>query len=38
MPDYKNKMTLQELGINYEDIILKFMGVGLLPTNYLSLK
>ena len=38
IPDYKNKMTLQELGINYEDVILKFMGVGLLPANYLSLK
>ena len=38
LPDYKNKMTLQELGLNYEDLILKFMGVGLLPKNYLSLK
>ena len=38
MPDYRNKMTLQELGINYEDVILKFMGVGLLPKNYLSVK
>tara|TARA_R100000781_G_C4074732_1_gene125682 strand:+ start:525 stop:1034 length:510 start_codon:yes stop_codon:yes gene_type:complete len=38
MPDYKNKMTLQELGINYEDVILKFMSVGLLPKNYLSVK
>ena len=38
IPDYRNKMTLQELGINYEDVILKFMGKGLLPTNYLSLK
>ena len=38
LPDYKNKMTLKELGINYEDVILKFMSVGLLPKNYLSLK
>jgi len=38
IPDYKNKMTLQELGINYEDVILKFIGVGLLPKNYLSVK
>ena len=38
LPDYKNKMTLQELGINYEDVILKFIGVGLLPKNYLSVK
>jgi hypothetical protein len=36
--DYKNKMTFQELGINYEDVILKFIGLGLLPKNYLSLK
>ena len=38
MPDYKNKMTLKELGVNYEDLIVKFIGVGLLPKNYLSLK
>ena len=38
LPDYKNKMTLKELGLNYEDLIVKFMGVGLLPKNYLSLK
>ena len=38
MPDYKNKMTLKELGINYEDLIVKFLGVGLLPKNYFSLK
>ena len=38
MSDYRNKMTLKELGINYEDVILKFIGVGLLPKNYLSLK
>ena len=38
LPDYRNKMTLQELGINYEDLILKFIGLGLLPKNYLGLK
>ena len=38
MPDYKNKMTLKELGLNYEDLIIKFIGVGLLPKNYFSLK
>ena len=38
LPDYRNRMTLQELGINYEDLILKFIGLGLLPKNYLSLK
>tara|TARA_R100000008_G_C3569441_1_gene161137 strand:- start:286 stop:795 length:510 start_codon:yes stop_codon:yes gene_type:complete len=38
LPDYKNKMTLKELGITYEDVILKFIGLGLLPKNYLSLK
>jgi len=38
LPDYKNKMTLKELGITYEDLILKFIGKGLLPKNYFSLK
>ena len=38
LPDYKNKMTLKELGINYEDVIIKFISVGLLPKNYFSLK
>ena len=38
LSDYRNKMTLKELGINYEDVILKFISVGLLPKNYLSLK
>mgnify|MGYP003148459612 CR=1 FL=1 len=36
--DYKNKMTLKSLGLNYEDLIIKFMGQGLLPKNYLSLR
>ena len=35
---YKNKLTLKELSITYEDLILKFIGVGLLPQNYLGLK
>tara|TARA_R110002051_G_scaffold158793_2_gene230141 strand:+ start:44 stop:553 length:510 start_codon:yes stop_codon:yes gene_type:complete len=38
IPDYKNKMTLSELGLNYEDLVLKFMGEKLLPTNYLNVK
>ncbi len=38
MKEYKNKLTLKELNITYEDLILKFIGVGLLPQNYLSLK
>tara|TARA_R110002020_G_scaffold165825_5_gene353603 strand:+ start:2789 stop:3298 length:510 start_codon:yes stop_codon:yes gene_type:complete len=38
LPDYKNKMTLKSLSLNYEDLIIKFMGQGLLPKNYLSLK
>ena len=38
LPDYKNKMTLKELGLNYTDLILKFMNQGLLPKNFYSLK
>ena len=38
LPDYKNKMTLKELGLNYTDLILKFMSRGLLPKNFYSLK
>lgn len=38
LPDYKNTLTLKELGLNYEDLILKFMSEGLLPKNFLSLK
>ena len=37
LPDYKNKMTLKSLGLNYEDLIIKFMGQGLLPKNYLTI-
>ena len=38
LPDYKNKMYLKDLGLTYEDLVIKFMGTGLLPKNYLSLK
>ena len=38
MPDYRNKMTLKELGITYEDVILKFIGQGLLSKNYFNLR
>ena len=33
-----NKMTLKELGIKYEDLIVKFYSEGLLPKNYFELK
>ena len=32
-----NKMTLKELGIKYEDLIIKFYHEGLLPRNYFEL-
>jgi hypothetical protein len=32
-----NKMTLKELGIKYEDLIIKFYSEGLLPKNYFEL-
>ena len=35
---YNNTMSLKELGIKYEDVILFFMGKGLLPSNFLQLK
>ena len=35
---YINKMTLKQVGLTYEDVILKFMSVGLLPRNFLSVK
>lgn len=38
LDDYTNTMTFRELGIAYEDVILKFMSLGLLPRNYLTLK
>jgi hypothetical protein len=36
--NYKNKCTLKDLGITYEDVILRFMHLGLLPKNFLSIK
>ncbi len=38
LPDYNNKMSLKELDLRYEDIIIKFMQEGLLPKNFLLLK
>lgn len=35
--DYQNKLSFKDLGINYEDIILKFMSTGLLPKNYFTI-
>lgn len=35
--DYRNTMSFKDLGIKYEDIILKFMSVGLLPKNFFLL-
>jgi hypothetical protein len=37
LPDYKNKLSLKDLGLTYEDVILKFISEGLLPRNFLSL-
>ena len=33
-----NRMTLKELDIRYEDLVIKFIQEGLLPRNFLSLK
>ncbi len=38
MPDYRNKLTLKECGIQYEHLIVKFIAEGLLPKNYLDIK
>ena len=38
LPDYNNKLKLKDLGITYEDLILKFMSVGLLPNNFLEIR
>ena len=35
---HKNTISFKDLGIKYEDVILFFMGKGLLPRNFLSLK
>jgi len=37
-PSYINRVSLKDLGIKYEDVILKFIDAGLLPKNFLSLK
>jgi len=34
-PKFINKMTLNELDITYEDLVIKFISEGLLPRNYL---
>ncbi len=38
LSDYKNTIRLKDLGITYEDVILRFMAVGLLPKNFLMIK
>ena len=38
LDNYNNILTLKDLGISYEDVILKFITEGLLPKNFLSLK
>lgn len=37
LDDFKNTFTFKQLGINYEDVILKFLSIGLLPKNYFTL-
>jgi len=37
LDDYHNTMTFKDLGITYEDVILKFMSLGLLPRNFFTL-
>jgi len=37
LDDYKNTFTFKELGITYEDVIIKFLSIGLLPKNYFTL-
>jgi hypothetical protein len=37
-PTYINKMSLKDLKITYEDVIVKFIAEGLLPKNFLTLK
>tara|TARA_R110002020_G_scaffold394602_1_gene604606 strand:- start:446 stop:946 length:501 start_codon:yes stop_codon:yes gene_type:complete len=37
-PTYINRMTLKDLRITYEDLIIKFIAEGLLPKNFLILK
>tara|TARA_Y100000593_G_scaffold93719_1_gene189708 strand:+ start:388 stop:864 length:477 start_codon:yes stop_codon:yes gene_type:complete len=38
LPDYRNKLTLKQCGIEYEHLIVKFIDEGLLPKNFLNIK
>ena len=38
LPDYKNKLTLKQCGIEYEHVIIKFIEEGLLPKNFFEFK
>ena len=38
MSDYQNKLTLKEVGIDYEHLIVKFISEGLLPSNFFDIK
>ena len=38
VPSIRNKMTLKDVDLTYEDVIIKFMQKGLLPKNFLSIK
>ena len=38
LDDYHNTMNFRDLGITYEDVVLKFMSLGLLPKNYFTIK
>jgi len=35
---YKNKISLKDLGLTYDDLILFYISKGLLPKDFLSLK
>jgi len=37
-PNHINTSSLKDLGITYEDVILRFMHLGLLPKNFLLIK
>ena len=37
-PTYTNKLSLKDLGLTYEDLILFYMSKGLLPKNFLTIK
>ncbi len=38
LPDYKNKLTLKQCGIEYEHLVIKFIEEGLLPKNFFDFK